>query len=169
VCGDIAGGCLSDGEFGALDIQLTKQALLRGFSAFRYPRSLLSGACEAGDPLSYVIAPDGFIFKCWAEASRGADWSVGSLFTTEGTPVQAANLRMYLDWEPAADPECGECRLLPICMGGCAHLRLRHPGQADCATWRYVLGETLGIRHKLEDASRAPGEPVEQGSLAAIV
>ncbi|HSN75053.1 MAG TPA: SPASM domain-containing protein, partial [Anaerolineae bacterium] len=79
-----------------------------------------------------------------------------------------ANLRLYLDWEPSANPECGECRLLPICMGGCPHLRLRHSGQADCATWRYVLGETLGIRHKLEEMSRSLGEPVEQGSLATV-
>jgi uncharacterized protein len=167
-CGDISSTCLSDAEFGALDIELTKQALLRRFSVLRYPRSLLSGACETGDPLAFVVAPDGYLFKCWNEASRGADWSVGSLLTPERTPVQEANLRLYLDWEPASDPECGECRLLPICMGGCAHMRLRHLSQTNCATWRYVLGETLGIRYKLEEVSRSLGEPVEPGSLEAV-
>ena len=168
-CGDISGACLSDREFSALDIELSKQALLRGFPVLRYPLSLLSGACETGDPLAYVVAPDGYLFKCWNEASRGADWSVGSLLTPECTPAQEANLRMYLDWDPSADPECGECRLLPICMGGCAHMRLRHLSQTDCATWRYVLGETLGIRHKLEELSRSLGQPVELGSQSTMM
>jgi uncharacterized protein len=168
-CGDISGACLSDREFGALDIELSKQALLRGFPVLRYPLSLLSGACETGDPLAYVVAPDGYLFKCWNEASRGADWSVGSLLTLDRTPAQEANLRMFLDWDPASDHECGDCRLLPICMGGCAHMRLRHLSQTDCATWRYVLGETLGIRHKLEELSRSLVKTVEPGSQATRV
>ena len=168
-CGDISGGCLSNAEFGALDIELTKQALLRGFSVLRTPHSLLSGACETGYSLAYVVAPDGILFKCWNEASRGADWSVGSLLTPEQTPAQEANVRLYQDWEPASDPECGECRLLPICMGGCPHLRLRHANQTDCAPWRYVLGETLGLRYKLEELSQSMGEPAEPGSPSTVV
>jgi uncharacterized protein len=128
--------------------------LVRGFGGFPYPRSLLAGACGAGNPRSHVVAPDGFLFKCWAEASRGPEWSVGSLFAVKRTPQQETNLRLYQDWDPLTDPECSECRILPICMGGCPHLRLRHSGLANCANWRYTLGETLGIRYKFRDSFR---------------
>ncbi len=168
-CGDIAGACFTDREFSALEIELTKQGLLRGFSSFPYPESQLAGACGASNPLAYVVAPDGMIFKCWAEASRGPDWSVGNLLAAESTPVQEANLRLYLDWNPPAAPECGACRMLPICMGGCPHLHLRHPDQADCAPWRYVLGESLGIRSKLGEASRLIGATVKQDASMTVV
>ena len=168
-CGDISGACFTEREFSALDIELTKQGLLRGFASFRYPESQLAGACGACNPLTYVVAPDGMLFKCWAEASRGPDWSVGNLLAAEPTLVQEANLRLYLDWDPPADLECGECRLLPICMGGCPHLRLRHPGQTDCASWRYVLGDSLGIRCKLDEVSRLFGSTVKQDASMTVV
>jgi uncharacterized protein len=148
-CAGAASTCLSDAEFAQLNMELTRQALARGFTALRYPQPLLGGVCGAEHERGYLIAPDGLLFKCWAEASLGVEHSVGSVFGGEVTPVQQANLRCYLDWDALADPECGECPVLPICMGGCPYLRVHGPPGSNCSTWRHSLLETLALRYKV--------------------
>lgn len=182
VCADVAGVCLSDQEFSELELALTKEALSRGFTYFPYPHLQLDGVCGADKRFGYVIAPDGLLFKCWAEASLGSAWSVGSLLTGECTPQQKENLGQYLAWDPLAGGPCPECRLLPICMGGCPYLRLRQGVEAGCNTWRYKLLQTLAIRYKLGDrlqlrrnhterdsaAGQVPGGPMPQGDRAVL-
>ncbi|MDY6877277.1 MAG: radical SAM protein [Chloroflexota bacterium] len=162
-CADIAAACLSGKEFSELDLALTKEALSRGFTSFPYPRLQLDGVCGADKRLIYVVSPDGLLFKCWAEASLGPAWSVGSVFGSERTPQQEENLAGFLDWDPLAYGQCQDCRLLPICMGGCPHLRIRHNAEADCSTWRYGLLETLAIRYKLGSRIQPRGAHAESG------
>ena len=148
-CSDVATACLSPKEFSELELTFTKEALRRGFRSFPYPRLHIGGVCGAGKQLAFVVGPDGLLFKCWAEASMGASWSTGSLLQGELTQEQQDNLQRYLDWNPLADEQCRDCRLLPICMGGCPHQRIRHGVDTDCSTWRYNLLETLAMRFKL--------------------
>lgn len=162
-CADVAAACLSNKEFSELGLALTKEALSRGFTSFPYPRLQLDGVCGADKRLSYVVAPDGLLFKCWAEASLGAAWSVGTLFKGEPTPEQEENLRRFLEWDPMAYEQCRECRLLPICMGGCPYLGIHSPTKADCSTWRYTLLETLAIRYKLRNRVQLRGAQAESG------
>lgn len=150
-CADVAAVCLSPREFSEKELIFTKEALRRGFRSFPYPRLHLGGVCGADKQLAFVVGPDGLLFKCWAEASMGASWSTGSLLQEEPTHGQRDNLQRYLDWNPLADEQCRDCRLLPICMGGCPHQRIRHGVDTDCSTWRYNLLETLALRYKLGD------------------
>jgi uncharacterized protein len=148
-CAGVASDCLSDREFGELNLALTRQAIARGFTSLRYPRLQMGGVCGADHKLCYLVAPDGLIFKCWAQASLGPEHSVGNIFDGQVTPVQGENLRRFLDWDPLADGACRECRVLPICMGGCPYLRLNGPPGANCAPWRHFLLDTLALRYKL--------------------
>ncbi len=149
----VASACLSDRGFSELDLALTRQALVRGFRSFRYPRLEIGGVCGADQRLCYVVAPDGLLFKCWAQASQGPEQSVGSLSGNGSEePIrqtQQKNLERFLAWDPLADTTCRECRVLPICMGGCPYLHLNRIAGAGCSTWRYVLLETLGLRFRL--------------------
>jgi uncharacterized protein len=158
-CAGVASACLSDREFSELDLALTRQALARGFRSFRYPRLELGGVCGADQRLSYVVAPDGQLFKCWAMASLGPERSVGSL-TDNGDQgllhqVQEDNLRKFMTWDPLADAACRDCRVLPICMGGCPYLHLNAITGTGCSSWRYTLLETLGLRFKLGQLENA--------------
>ena len=148
-CSDVTGACLSNREFSELNLELTKEAISRGFRSFPYPQLQIGGVCGADKRLNYVVSPDGFLFKCWAEASLGKDWSVGSLMQIEANPVQSEALQKFLSWDPLASEQCQQCRLLPLCMGGCPHLRIRRNKEQDCSNWRYNLLETLAIRYKL--------------------
>lgn len=157
-CAGITSACLSDREFSELDLALTRQALVRGFRSSRYPHLELGGVCGADQRLCYVVAPDGLLFKCWAQASQGSEQSVGSVSDDGlGESMQQAqhkNLERYLAWDPLSDATCRDCRVLPICMGGCPYLRLNRVAGAGCSTWRYVLLETLGLRFRLEQLAR---------------
>ncbi len=148
-CADVAAACLSNKEFSEHNLALTKEALTRGLASFAYPRAQLNGVCAADKPLSTVVAPDGVLFKCWAEASVGERWSVGTIWNDERTAEQETNLRTFMEWDPTARQECQDCRLLPICMGGCPHIRMRGDRALDCSTWRYNLLDTLAVRYKL--------------------
>lgn len=157
-CAGVASACLSDKEFSELDLSLTRQALARGFGSFRYPHLEIGGVCGADQHLCYVVAPDGLLFKCWAQASQGPEQSVGSLSAdTPGEsvrPFQQKNLDQFLAWDPLANTTCRECRVLPVCMGGCPYLHLNSTVGEGCSTWRYVLLETLGLRFRLEQLAR---------------
>ncbi len=157
-CAGVASACLSDREFSELDLALTKQALVRGFGSFRFPHLELGGVCGADQRLCYVVAPDGLLFKCWAQASLGSEQSVGSVsddgFGESMQQTQQKNLERFLAWDPLADTTCRECRVLPICMGGCPYLHLNGIAGAGCSTWRYVLLETLGLCYRLGQLAR---------------
>jgi uncharacterized protein len=152
-CAGVATACLSDREFSELDLALTRQALVRGFRSFRYPRLEIGGVCGADQRLAYVVAPSGLLFKCWAQASQGPEQSVGSLSDNGSEEsvrqTQQKNLERFLAWDPLADTDCRECRVLPICMGGCPYLHLNRIAGVGCSAWRYVLLETLGLRVRL--------------------
>jgi uncharacterized protein len=150
-CADVSGACLTNQEFSQLQLEMTKQALIRGFGSFPYPRAQPMGVCGADKPLNFVVAPNGLLFKCWAEASLGDEWSVGNVMRSERTPQQLRNNHAFLSWDPFSTDSCGECELLPICMGGCPHLRIHNRQTEDCSYWRYSLLETLAMRYKLGD------------------
>lgn len=162
-CAGVTSACLSDREFSELELALTRQALVRGFRSFRYPRLEIGGVCGADQRLSYVVAPSGLLFKCWAQASQGSNQSVGSLAGEKPgesrQPFQQKNLERFLSWDPLSNRTCRECRVLPICMGGCPYLHLNGMTEGGCSNWRYVLLETLGLRFRL-------GQLAKQGTLA---
>ncbi len=169
-CAGVASACLSDREFSELDLALTKQALVRGFGSFRFPHLELGGVCGADQRLCYVVAPDGLLFKCWAHASLGSEQSVGSVsddgFGESMQQIQQKNLERFLAWDPLADTTCRECRVLPICMGGCPYLHLNGIAGAGCSTWRYVLLETLGLRYRLGQLARQETLEVQERASA---
>jgi uncharacterized protein len=148
-CAGIASNCLSDREFGELNLALTRQAIARGFAALRYPQLRLGGVCGAEHRLVYLITPPGLLFKCWAQASLGPENSIGTIFDDQVTPRQQENLRCFLDWNPLEDAKCKECRVLPICMGGCPYLRLNGQRGENCAPWRDFLLDTLALRYNM--------------------
>ena len=92
-------------------------------------------SCSAVRKNSYIIGPEGEIYKCWNDVSN-LDKAIGYLgdnklnneellgqYLTEGTMFE--------------DQKCKECFFFPICDGGCPQYRLRNKydgGQYDlCA------------------------------------
>jgi uncharacterized protein len=153
-CAGVSSSCLTDREFSKLDLDLTRQAIVRGFNSFQYPRLEIGGVCGADQAYTFVVAPDGMLFKCWAQASMGAEQSIGSLIDgdidAEIKELQQLNNELFKNWNPLENPDCRECKVLPICMGGCPYIQMTHINDQNCSRWRFTLLETLGLRYKLD-------------------
>jgi uncharacterized protein len=167
-CSGAASNCLSDPEFARLEIELNRQALARGFNSFSRPDLRLGGVCGAENDNCFLVAPDGTLFKCWAQASLGVEHSVGSVLDEDATEQQAANLAAFAGWDPVTDAACRECGILPLCMGGCPYLRLHGAPGANCSPLRYSLPDTIGLRYRLQQLIRAQGEHVAQHALVRL-
>ncbi|MFW5781814.1 MAG: SPASM domain-containing protein, partial [Candidatus Muiribacteriaceae bacterium] len=88
-----------------------------------YPRSTYS-SCSAITLHSYVLGPEGELYKCWRDIGR-KEMIVGSI---DGSiPTNNTLLAKYLvDINPYTSDKCGDCFFLPLCNGGCPNLRYRN-------------------------------------------
>ena len=94
-----------------------------GISVQFYPRHEMGG-CGATCLNSYVIGPEGELYKCWVDVGK-KDRIVGSvidmkLYNEYLMADYLVNANMY------DDEECQKCMLLPICDGGCPIRRLNN-------------------------------------------
>lgn len=149
VCADVAGRCLSTKEFAATQVKLYGELVRNGFKRIEYPMIAPGGYCGAGHERSFVVAPNGLLFKCWEELSCAADLSVGSLFDESPTPQQQRNLDRYRNWDPFAVSGCRDCSILPLCLGGCPKSATSESvnDHGYCSPWKYNLGEMLTLRY----------------------
>lgn len=87
----------------------------------------LLGPCELHWTNSYVIDPDGYVYKCPAVAGR-KELSVA--FVGARDPETEAPLLKPRPWE-----QCGDCPYLSVCMGGClggGYLKTGRTDQVVC-------------------------------------
>lgn len=81
-----------------------------------FPRAHRSLCC-ANSINSYVIAPDGNLYKCWVDIGK-KDKCIGSIF--QNKPQNYKLLSYYtLSMDKFNDDKCKKCFLLPVCSGGC--------------------------------------------------
>lgn len=89
-----------------------------------YPAGNLDSVCVACTHYSYVVGPEGHLYKCWEDVGK-SEMVIGNIH--EEQPVTNTELRAQYctGTDPYSDPNCRECSVLPICGGGCANRRLR--------------------------------------------
>lgn len=86
------------------------------------PRTMKT-PCSASYPGYYMINADGLIFKC--DRKLLPENSVGNVFTQT-----IDDNRCKQEWENLPLPEkCTNCKLLPVCWGGCTYERKNNQGQ----------------------------------------
>jgi len=83
---------------------------------------LVSGPCELHWDNSYIIDPDGLVYKCPAVAGR-PEVAVG---TVRDNALKGAPLLELRPWE-----QCGDCPYLPVCVGGCLGGQYLKTGRRD--------------------------------------
>lgn len=79
------------------------------------------GSCSATSENSYVIAPDGHLYKCWNDIGV-VERSVGDVFA--GITNNTLVARYMVGSDKYSDSKCLECPLFPICDGGCNRHRM---------------------------------------------
>lgn len=76
-----------------------------------------SGVCCANKIDSFVIAPDGILYKCWVDIGK-EEKKIGTIFE----PDNISNfglLSEYFGDDKFSNPKCMKCFLLPLCGGLC--------------------------------------------------
>jgi radical SAM additional 4Fe4S-binding domain len=92
------------------------------FAKFYYPITKL-GECTARFMNSYVMGPEGELYKCWCDVGD-ASKVIGNL--KNGITNSDLYTTYMCDSDPLNDEKCLSCSCFPICNGGCAFRRLKN-------------------------------------------
>jgi len=133
--------CLKPGEFWLEELRLHQYLNEKGIAPIHYP-SIRSG-CVATTINGYVIGARGELYKCWNHVGE-SEKIVGNI--GEDIKIDALYIS-YLTESFETDENCKECKVLPICMGGCVDIRINYKKGTfpaiDCSRWKYYLEESL--------------------------
>ena len=129
--------CINPMEFAQLERQLYKS-----YSPNKYreiPRATF-GLCGAVSPNSFIISSNGKLYKCWDEIGR-ENSEIGSVYDGITNPD------VYFSWMTynieKYNPECSECKFMPLCYGGCPHQNRCKTSQGNCLTFKHNCNEVL--------------------------
>ncbi len=105
-------------EFAAVEVELYKE-VFKYFPDYKFnPFSEIKPArCDALCKNSFVVEPDGKLYKCWGEVGSSKA-NVGKI-NPDGHIDFNYRLDSWLAYSPFEDEECKNCEIFPLCMGGC--------------------------------------------------
>lgn len=147
------GSCLGSCEFARQNLEF----LLRqedGGEQFRngVPRPI-TNCCGADYGMAWVVGPDGKLYRCLEDIGI-EDRVIGNIHdpdTLSGPELYAA----FLLYDPTQDPECKECKYLPLCMGGqCPRARIN--GHRDCEGIAEKVRTYMAHPEQFEEVTEEP-------------
>jgi uncharacterized protein len=103
------------------------------------PFKVLKNYCRACAVGTYVVDPDLNLYKCENDIGVTAK-SIGNIRNLKSL----ANYRSsgkdssYVNWEPFEFGKCKDCKLLPLCMGGCPYIGLKK-SSPECDVVKFNL------------------------------
>ena len=144
-CPDISSQCMVTPQFAGFLVDAYKMAIDLGFRQTGYP-SHMFGSCGAVGSGSAVIEPNGNVQSCW-ETVGHEDKKTGVL-GPNGIKF-SDNYMNWMGWTPFR-PECLDCAVLPLCMGGCPYVSIYKEealqnGRVSCISLRYNLKQMLPL------------------------
>ncbi|WP_082585146.1 radical SAM/SPASM domain-containing protein [Thermococcus barophilus] len=146
-CGDISTICLSREELKKALWKLWTTAWKMGFKVYTRPFPKFF-SCTFDALNGFVIDPYLKVYPCW-ELVGLEEFSIGQL-TEDGKFVPTPLFYETKTRNALEIPECKKCKLLPICMGGCAVEALKLNGnfnKSGCFSKRYDYD--IGLLHYL--------------------
>lgn len=89
-----------------------------------YPVSNLYNICSANSINSFVVGPEGELYKCWEDVGI-KEMEIGNIFSWNPDSTCELISLYSVGTDPFSDSDCIDCKCLPICGGGCVNRRLR--------------------------------------------
>jgi len=121
----------------------------KGLVVFPFFPSSNRTECAVRNINSFVIGPDGELYKCWQDVGN-----IEKIFgNISGEVTNEAILSEYLlAGDPFDDEECKTCLLLPICSGGCPYERIKNikdpTTKKPCPLIKHKLSEFLAMHYQ---------------------
>ncbi|MCK4668025.1 SPASM domain-containing protein [Candidatus Dependentiae bacterium] len=141
-CSNIADSCFDNQEYSKAEVQMYKEAIKKGFTIAKYPYRIHGGYCTADTLNSMVISSNGAIFKCWNYITEEEKYAIGHLVKPDNKTYYY-NLLGWMKHNILENPDCLECEVLPICMGGCPYEVKVLQHEKKCSTYKFNLIEML--------------------------
>jgi uncharacterized protein len=111
----------------------------RGFGATKPSLPVISCNCQAVQPDSVLVGPDGATYRCWLDVGK-PEHRVGSL--DEPFCLNDPGLVRWLRHNPTQATSCRDCKVLPICLGNCPRMHLDgYQAPERCPPIRFNLDE----------------------------
>jgi uncharacterized protein len=107
-----------------------------------------SHACGATLGNMFVIDFRGDISRCWISAGLPEE-RIGNVCDIHAGDLKEDNLftdsevdRQWREYTPFNFDDCRDCRVLPLCMGGCSHARVLHGAvKPPCESIKYNINK----------------------------
>lgn len=151
-CKSIESSCATMEEFTVLNQTFHETLRRRGFKSGQTPYyPSIARACAANRMNTFVLDPDGDMYKCWSEIGDKPA-RIGNIadFKQRAKDERMHEIR-WLTWEPFEYADCVKCKMLPICMGGCGYRAMFvNKNRPDCAEWKYSLEHYVRARYHRE-------------------
>lgn len=125
--------------------------------------------CGATTGAMFVISPDGSISCCWEDAGIPSH-AMGNVLNEGGILKASEAARRWEAYTPFAYPNCVNCDVFPVCMGGCPFPRVMMGATNEqCIPIRYQIWrvvEEIATRLILSDEQRAAISSDDSKALA---
>jgi len=127
--------CLSNQQFSKINLKYMIDGKTPIMTFYPKPKG---NFCISDFTNGFVIDPYGDMYKCFADIGR-EDKKVCSLLDEhiDFSPI----MHDYVLHDPTLVDRCKSCKLLPICLGGCPHLRMNNID--NCSQFKYSINEYL--------------------------
>lgn len=114
---------------------LYKLAESKGFTTNSFDEGLNYNFCECDFDHSFQINYNGDLFMC--THSMNESEVVGNVFEGFGTQFNLSRYAKFINTNPFNDEGCLNCKILPICKGGCR--KARYLGRKVCSDIKFSL------------------------------
>ena len=151
--------CLHAKEFSMFDFDFIMR---NGLNVVSCMPAQCGNVCGADGCNSFVINADGRLYRCWDDMGI----TTHSIGTLKDGVKDTPRYYTYMMYDATEDPECRECKFLPICMGGCPHKRIENP-QHRCTDIKYGLESYMSVipeilERQMDEAEKENKEKVEE-------
>jgi len=126
--------CLSNKQYNKSDLQFMKDSGRPLMDIYPKPKGNICIADQVG---GWVISPDGDMYKCFLDIGVKERKIFSLIEDSKLLPMMAE----YMLSEYSEDLQCVNCKLLPICLGGCPSKRKQNIN--SCSRFKNNLGEYL--------------------------
>jgi uncharacterized protein len=151
--------CFSGQQFAGIAQEFDAVAYRDSFFTAKLPQAV-GTLCPAVAKNAFVIGSEGELYKCW-ESVGDRGQAIGHV-----RQLDSANFEnnRWVSYDPFANAECRECRVLPVCMGGCVQHAMDLQQYANrCSTFRYDYEKVIDrfMASRATQARLAPATATE--------
>ena len=149
-CAGISNNCFDVDEFSQEYFSLYELIKKYGFAVgtpLRYANPRLN-YCGADTYNTLVIDSEGYLYKCWHDVGD-ENRSIGHVKNAGKAMLSAKTAKWVLN-DAISRNKCRECKVLPLCMGGCPSACFFNKGEPVCDEIKYNITSILEANYYKE-------------------